>query len=67
MANVGTLRLRDPVTKRRIGILRVSRVEADELVTVEIDMGPPVVELEVSFDVANALADLLMDATAPNK
>lgn len=63
---VGQLKLRDRITKERLGIITVDRAPSD-VVHVRIDFGHPEIELEIAPDIAIALADLLMESTAPNK
>jgi len=61
---VGELKIRNKITKQRLGIIRVSVIDG---AAVEIDLafGNPHVSFETTPDIANSLADLIMEATGP--
>lgn len=61
---VGELKIRDKVTKQRLGIVIVRR-SGGGIVEVDMRFGEPEVSWEMAPDIAIALADLLMEATAP--
>lgn len=61
---VGELKIRDKVTKQRLGIVIVRR-SGEGIVEVDMRFGEPEVSWEMAPDIAIALADLLMEATAP--
>lgn len=61
---VGDLKIRDQITKERVGVVIVRR-SGDDAVEVDMRFGEPEVSFKMTPDIANALADLLMQATAP--
>lgn len=61
---VGEFKMRDKLTKERLGQVRVRRSDTN-LVELGIFMGEPEIEIEIEPDIALAIADLLMDAAAP--
>jgi len=61
---IGELKMRDPKTKVRIATFTVSVINGGN---VELDMNEPDAVVEMSPDIACALADLLMYASAPVK
>jgi hypothetical protein len=63
-AQVGELKIRHSSTKLRIGTIVVRR-SGRGIVEIDMRCGEPEVSLEIAPDIALALADLLMDASAP--
>ena len=61
---VGTLTLRQRVTKQFIGVITVRRLAGD-IVRLDAQVGFPEMSIELEPNIALALADLLMDAAAP--